>query len=313
MIAVGCDAGKEPYNRGVALEEQGKLIEAAAQYDAVCRRAPDSKLCTPSVARAAEARLHAAEDLTRANKFDDARKLLEGVRDSRDAASRTKADDSLKSLALVQGLKWEAALHKTDKRAALVDMEDVAASQAPVATKALDWLAHERPAILISQARDVCPSDQANCVAICSKLERLDPGTPEAIEAKGLREAWQQRTDVRAEQARREKEKKLYGVRVQAEKLLQQSVQWYGAQKQQERCMVNVMAQPTLGDEVMGAVATCGAGSDLSRRKEKLDEQWKDLLTPLDEGELLDSLAKRRDDALENGEYTPLKIDKPKE
>jgi hypothetical protein len=73
------------------------------------------------------------------------------------------------------------------------------------------------------------------------------------------------------------------------------------------------MAQPTLGDEVMGAVATCGDGSDLSRRKDKLDDQWRDLLAPLDSGEPLDSLAKRRDVAFENGEYTALKIDKPKE
>jgi hypothetical protein len=313
LSLLGCDAGKEPYNQGVALEEQGKLVEAAAQYDAVCRRAPDSKLCAPSVTRSAEARLHAAEDLVRAMKFEDASKLLEGVRDSHDDAGRTKANDRLKSLDLVQGLKWEAAQRKPDKRAALVDVEAVGASGAPIAAKAAEWLARERPAILVSQAREACPSDQADCVPTCSKLERLRPGTPEATEANALREAWQQRADARVEQARRDKEKKLYPLRIQAEKLLQQSVQLYAAQKQHERCMVNVMAQPTLGDEVMGAVATCGDGSDLSRRKDKLDDQWRDLLAPLDSGEPLDSLAKRRDVAFENGEYTALKIDKPKE
>ncbi len=313
VLSAGCDAGKEPYNQAVALEEQGKLVEAAAQYDAVCRRAPDSKLCTPSVARAAEVRLRTADELIRGTKFADAKKLLEVVRDSHDSAGHAKAEATLASPAVLNGLKWEVALQDPDKAAVLADMEAVAASNTPIAPKATEWLTHERPAIFLAQARAACSTDKPECTYRCTRLENLHPGTPEAVEAKTLRDAWQQRADERAEQARRDQEKAQYPLRLQAEKLLQQCAQWHAAQRRQSDCMIAVMARPTFGDEVMAAVSECGDGEAITRRKDKLDEQWKETLAPLDTGELLDSLAKRWEDACDHGEYTAVKIEKPKD
>lgn len=82
-----------------------------------------------------------------------------------------------------------------------------------VAPKAKEWITRERPAILAAVVRAKCADDDTSCVAASEKLEKLHPGTPEATEAKALREAWRKRADERAEVARKDAEKGTYPAR----------------------------------------------------------------------------------------------------
>jgi len=90
VTLAACDAGKAPYDEAVTLEEQGKLAEAAEKFDAVCRRAPGSKLCPTATIRAAAARIKAVnQDSALA---DALRQEIDRVKEERAALERRLAN-----------------------------------------------------------------------------------------------------------------------------------------------------------------------------------------------------------------------------
>lgn len=79
IAVIARDPARAIYGDATDLEEQGKLAEAASQYDRVCRRAPTSKLCPPSIERAAVLRLGLADKAIEGFKFGEAEALLKIV------------------------------------------------------------------------------------------------------------------------------------------------------------------------------------------------------------------------------------------
>lgn len=158
LLSPGCDAGKAPYNEAVALEEQGKLVEAAAKHDSVCIKAPDSKMCEPSKERAGVVRVQLADIQMKEFQFSAAKKLLEQVTEggASDATKKT-ARERLAGKDMSFGLRWEKASSLTDKRAALREMEAVVGSGAIAATKAKEWVEKEGPAIVAAETSRLYP------------------------------------------------------------------------------------------------------------------------------------------------------------
>ncbi len=163
VLLVCCDAGKEPYKEAVGLDEKGQLREAAEKYDGVCRRNPKSELCPTATSRAGALRLKLALQAMDGGKFADAEKTLKVVAETGDGDAKTKAEAQLASKDLIQGLVYERAVGKTDKRAALKDIEAVAASGTPIAAKAAEWLTKERPPLLLADATAVCVPPTSTC------------------------------------------------------------------------------------------------------------------------------------------------------
>jgi hypothetical protein len=254
VVVVARDPGRAVYDEAVRFEEQGNVGEAASRYDAVCRRAPDSKLCAPSIARAAAIRLRAADDAVQAFRFSEAEELLKQVSDAGDAALQAKARGKLTQPDLVLGLRWESALALRDKRAALETMEVLASSAASVGAEATAWLAKERPGILIGRLRELCPQDDGQCGPLSNRLEQLHPGTPEAKEASVLHAAWRMREDLRAQETRLARERALYPLRLEAEKVLKECVAVHAASEQHRQCMSARSKRTATARRVRGAL-----------------------------------------------------------
>jgi hypothetical protein len=289
MLVGGCDAGKAPYNEAVALDEQGKLTEAADKYDGVCRRAPDSKLCPTATSRAAAIRLKLAGQDVVALKFTDADALLKIVLESGDAESKDRARTQLASPEVMAGLAYEKAVAKTDKHAALPDMESSAASGTPIATKANEWLTKERPALLLADATTACTAKPPNaCPTICDRLVTLHAGTPEAQKATGLLATYQ------AAEAER-----LYPLLVKAEDLVAQCQTLWTANAGKQKCYLNMLAANP--DNAIAALAYCGDTDSTKQTKlqASLDQTIADIAVPAQ----TDSLKDRFKKACEEGEY----------
>jgi len=295
VLVVGCDAGKAPYNEGVALEEKGQLAEAAEKYDAVCRRAPDSKMCAPSVGRAGAARIKLAEAALTAFKFGEAEAVLNKVGETGDRENKTKAKGLLDSNDVTQGLAWEKAAAMTDKAKALPDMEKVAASGASTAGKANEWLAKERPALLLTAATQACtPKVTSACGSICERLVKLHP--TEADKVKDYLVAVKTADDER-----------LYPLLVEAEKLLQEMAKFKKASLAQDACLLPAMAANP--DNVMAAMAACpkppGRSTDL------IETDWNDLLKKFSDSARVSALQARWKLADEEGKYDKQEPKKP--
>jgi len=295
VLLVGCDAGKAPYNEGVALEEKGQLAEAAEKYDAVCRRAPDSKMCPPSVGRAAAARIKVAEAALTAFKFSEAEVVLKKVVETGDSDGKTKAKSLLDSNDGVQGLAWEKAAAMTDKAKALPDMESVAGSGASTAGKANEWLAKERPAILLAAATQACsPKVTDACAPACERLVKLHPAEADKVK------------DYLAS-VRTAQDEHLYPLLVQAEKLLQEMAKFKKASQAQDACLLPAMAANP--DNVMAAMAACpkppGRSSDV------IEQDWNNLIAKFTDQSRVTALQERWKQADEEGKYDKQEPKKP--
>lgn len=295
VLVVGCDAGKAPYNEGVALEEKGQLAEAAEKYDAVCRRAPDSKMCPPSVGRAAAARLKVAEAALTALKFSEAEVVLKKVVETGDLGNKAKAKSLLDSNDVVQGLAWEKAATMSDKAKALPGMESVAASGASTAGKANEWLAKERPSILLAAATQACsPKVTDACGPLCDRLVKLHPA--EAGKVKDYLAA------VKTAQ-----EERLYPMLVQAEKLLQEMAKFKKASLAQDACLLPAMAANP--DNVMAAMAACPKPP--GRSMDVIENDWNDLIKKFSDSARVSTLQERWKLANEEGKYDKQEPKKP--
>jgi len=291
VMVAGCDKGRAPYDEAVALEEKGSLAEAAEKYDGVCRRAPDSKLCLPSQQRAAKVRLTLGEKAIELLKFSEARTALAFVLESSDEDAKKRAKVLMESPAMVNGLRWEAASKATDKALVLGEMEALAKSNSPVAAKAAQWIAAERPAIWLTAAKGACArSAERNCAVYCRAIIEKHADTEQATEAKKLLAAYEL-----AEQRR------LQPLLVQVEKKLQECVKLHREQKAFHNCTLQQLA---IDDEPLRALAACGGDqSESGRRSEKLKDAWRKLLEDIGDDTRKEALEKRWSDACDHGEY----------
>lgn len=306
LAPAGCDAGKAPYNEGVELEEKGQLAEAADKYDSVCRRAPDSKMCQPSVTRAAEVRIKLAEQDIKAFKFSDAKAVLAKAGESGDEAAKKKAHELSTSADVNWGLRWEKAMAQAEKRNALDEMEAVAASGASTASKAAAWLTKERPALLLAAATAACtPSVTDTCGTICERLVKLHPDSPEAAKVKDYLVAVEA---ARAAAAAKEEER-LYGLLVEAEKDLAQAQRDYRQSKAHDACLLQQMAANP--DNALAAVAACGDATEAVNAREKLEKSWDKLMESIGDKSKVEALQERWKSAAEHGEYQPQPPKKP--
>jgi len=295
---VGCDAGKAPYNDGVELEEKGQLAEAADKYDGVCRKAPDSKMCAPSVTRAAEVRIKLADQDIKAFKFAEAKALLAKVAEGGDEAGKKKAHDLSLSADLNWGLRWEKAMAQPEKRNALDEMEAVAASGASTARKAADWLTKERAALLLASATGACtPNVTDSCGSICERLVKLHPDSSQATKAKEYLVAVEA---ARAAAAAKEEER-LYGLLVEAEKLLAQQQGAWRATKAHGQCVLQQLAVNP--DNAIAAVVACGEDPNGDYKADKREKAWKALMEQIANEAVTGALGERWKRADEQGEY----------
>lgn len=189
LLLAGCYAGKEPWQQGEALEKSGKPIEAAEQFDAVCARAPKSKLCAPSQTRAAEARIAAAGSLMKAFEYEKASQALDKVLAGPATEAHKRAKELRDSQELRMGLRWEQGMRSPDKRVTYEAMSEVVSSGTPVAKKAEEWLKiHGLPFFLVSLKERCARPAQPLCLEQAKALVKNNPGTPEAAEAQKLRD-----------------------------------------------------------------------------------------------------------------------------
>ncbi|MFI5301093.1 MAG: hypothetical protein ACHREM_23665 [Polyangiales bacterium] len=305
VLLTACDAGKAPYGEAVTLEEQGKLAEAAEKYDSVCKRAPDSKMCPPSVERAADVRLKLADQLVVAMKFGDAEKIIKLVADSGDAKSKPKAATALADKPLVMGLRWDRASALADKSAAWSDIEEIAKSGTPIAAKASEWLTKERPALLLAKAKASCtPAENLACTAACDALKAGAVGTPQAGEADGLLAAHSKAVDA----AKLAEAIRIYPLLVQAEDLLKAAAQEKKDADGRQACYLRSLAADP--DNAIGALAFCGETD--TKKVEKRKAAWDALVATIRDKAITDRLATRWKSAEDDGEYvreTPKKPD----
>jgi tetratricopeptide (TPR) repeat protein len=304
VLLAGCDAGKAPYQEAVTLEEQGKLAEAVARYDSVCRRAPDSSLCPPSVVGAARVRgsladhaLDAANALVTGLRFMEADAALRALANdaSTPEAEKAKATAALAAPVLALGVRYEKALALPDKAAALPEMEAVAVSASPAAPKATEWLTRERPPLLLAVATKACQATPpAECADACQHLLTLHPAAAEAAQARTLLETWKTQEDARVRP-----------LLAQGEQLLAQCQSLWRHQKTHQDC---IMGQLAGSDDPFVALAACGDADALTRRQEKLKETWTSLLENVGaESQASADLDARWSPACDHGEYEPKK------
>jgi hypothetical protein len=277
-------------------------VEAAAQYEAVCVRAPNSSMCPPSRERAGTVRLKLASRSIADFKFVAAEAVLKPAAESADTSVQAKAKAQLASNEYVAGLKWEKASASADKRAALTDMESVAVSGAPVAAKANEWLAKKRPALLLADATGACsPAPTAACPVPCNRLIALHAGTPEAAKATEYLAAYKAGEEVR-----------LYPLLVQGEKLIEECQSLWKADRRLQDCHLRALAADP--DNPLGALASCGgnyAGDDAQKRRAKLDETWRKLTDDVRNSDRVAVLETRMKKACDDGEYEKQTPKKP--
>ena len=309
ILLSACDEGKGIYDEAVTLEEAGQLPQAVEKYDAVCRRAPDSKMCDPSVVRAAALRIKLAEQLLQQLKFKEAEGYLKNVAGGDDDKTRKKAEELLASQDLTQGLLWEKAVAMADKSHAMGDIEVIAESGASVAEVAKKWLAKERPALLLAEAEAACkPNITKLCSGKCTRLVQLHPGTPQAAKAMQMGEMAREAEAKAKVEAEATEAKRLYPLLVEAEKLIAQAQRYWQRDQAHDRCVLGSLAG---NPDPLVAIAQCGDATSHTRDSDKLREKWELLLEEIRDRDKVDVLKKRFNDAEEHGEYQKQTLQKP--
>jgi hypothetical protein len=299
-VTAGCDAGKAPYDEGVSFEEQGKNAEAGEKYEAVCRRAPDSKFCQPAKERFDAVRMKLADADIQAGRYAQARTTLKAVVDG-GGPGKTRAEDALAADELTEGLKLEAALVSDDKTEALKVIERVAATKTRAASSAAEWLKKERPGILLDQARRACattPSDE--CKTICSALLELHAESPQAVQARTLLE---RNREAEAQRALAE-EQRLYDLLVGAEEKLDECARLQRKMAARDQCMKRGMLANLDGDPGQVILACGGPGTDEENaRPEALRRELNEIGQKTEANPEGQAFKQRIEEACEHGKY----------
>jgi hypothetical protein len=204
LALLGCDAARAPFAAGAQAEAEGKLDDAIARYDDVCARAGTSALCARAAVRADRLRFRRALAAIDEKRFAVAKRELDAISVSKDAATHDAATALAAAPDLVQGAAWDEVSALADKRAALPRIEALASAHVLVSADAEAWLAKSRPALLLEDVKAACgptppkppeptdggaPAEAASCSELGRKLSLLHPESPETAEATRLVDA----------------------------------------------------------------------------------------------------------------------------
>ena len=198
LALAGCDAARAPFAAGADAEAAGKLDDAIARYDEVCARAGTSALCARAAVRADRLRFRRALAAIDDKRFGVAKRELEAITGSKDAATHAAAAALAAAPDLVQGAAWDEASALTDKRAALPRVEALASAHVSVSADAEAWLTKHRPALLLEDVKAACgpalakkpdptdggdPAEDPSCSELGKNLALLHADAPETAEA----------------------------------------------------------------------------------------------------------------------------------
>jgi hypothetical protein len=189
IALAGCDHGKEPLAKGADAEVTGNLVEAVAQYRAVCEAG--SSLCPIATRRLEQIKLDEARKALASGDWKKAKAAIDIAADSTDAGVKRAAAEVMRKLPdLEKGLAWEEALASSKPEEALATMEGLAAAGFLVSPKAREWLEKNRPRILLDRIKAACSAQGVGaCAELGRDMVRLHPTSPESAEARALVDA----------------------------------------------------------------------------------------------------------------------------
>lgn len=297
-FVIGCDAGEDPFARAAQAEAAGKLAEAEPIYREVCAKNAASPLCPIATKRAERIRVKEAWRLIDEGQFAKAKELLTAAASSADASAKRAAETALKDPELVEGLRWDEANTLADQRAARITMEALAELQVSVAPKAREWLAKNRPALLLAEAKAACKADgQGSCYEVGKRLATIPAESPERAQAQALVDADYER---------------VYPILKKADNLLVQRVEVFDKQAKYDVCVQEFMPAP-------GGVAqhACAGNLGVEAREDgtfpigAIESHWAKRLQEIHDPGLVKALQDRWERAHKSGEYDPEAWPKP--
>lgn len=298
LFIIGCDAGKDPFARAAHAEAEGKLAEAGPLYGEVCARAAESPLCPIATKRAERIRVKEAWKLIDDGQLAKAKELLTAAAGSADASAKRAAEAALKDPELVEGSRWEEASRLEDKQAARIVMEAIAEQPVSVAPKAREWLATNRPAVLLAEAKAACRADgQGSCFEVGKRLASIPAESPERAQAQALVDADYER---------------VYPLLKKADNLLVQRVEVFVKQAKYDVCVQEFMPAP-------GGVAqhACAGELGVEAREDgtfpigAIVGLWEKRLQEIHDPGLVKAFQERWERAHKHGEYDPEVWPKP--
>ena len=297
----GCGSpAKNVMSDAAALESQGKLEEAAAKLEMGCALSPAGDPCPASDAKASETWVKAAEKAMTEGRYRDAERLLHRATLTADEAAKAKIRERIASDDLAQGLAFERAQGLGDKGAASALMEKIAATKAPAAAKAKEWLTKERPALLAAQVLAACgPAHEGSCTKTWDLLQETGATGPEIDKAREAAEA----------EARR-----VYPLRVQAEGFLPVFLGRHKQKEEVDKCVANMSEGESATPEADCALRVYG-DTPLDERYDALHSQdtlFRRTLKQIGDPQLTRDYEARRVAAEQSGNYSKLDLGKPK-
>jgi len=300
-LSAHCSSTSATFQQAEALEAQGKLEEAATNFDKVCAVDPKTPACADADAHAAKARLKASDEALTQGQYKKAKELLRTAQIGADEATAKDIDERLAKDDLKQGLLYESAAADPDKTIAFKTMEAIASTATPAAEKAKAWLTAERPAHLAQLVKAACgPRHEGSCSKTWAELQTLAGEKPPGFdEARAAAEA---------------EEKRIYKARFEAERFLGVFAQRGQRQKAYEKCLKDKAAE--IESEYERTTVCRGEAWETEAADRFLSEQNDDnlfrrRLTLIADPEIVASLEARKKEALETGTYTKVTVNKP--
>jgi hypothetical protein len=221
VALAGCDAGKDLLAKGAEAEAASDFAQARTLYQDACAKSP--ALCPIAIRQAEQVTLKEAWKAIAAGEYDKAKTVVEGAKAATDPAVKGAAEAASQDVEYAQGLAWEEASALADKEQALPKIEAIADLGIPVSVPAREWLAKNRPAILLGRVKVACKAGgQGSCAEAGKALATLYASNPENAEAQALVAADYQR---------------VYPLLKQAENLLIQRVEVYDKDQIVQICM----------------------------------------------------------------------------
>lgn len=188
LLLSGCDHGKEQLVLGADAEAAGNFAEAAAQYKAVCDNG--SSFCPTATRGLERLKLAEADQALSRGEYRKAKAAIDLALVSTDEGVKRAADAMNKLPDLEAGVAWEEAAAAPKPDQVLAAMEAIAGGSTGVAPRAGEWLAKNRPQILLDRVKAACATGGVeSCAELGRRLARLHPSSPESAEASKLVEA----------------------------------------------------------------------------------------------------------------------------
>jgi hypothetical protein len=297
LALAGCGKGRDVFPEAESLDKAGKFEEAAQKFDLACPLAPEGPRCGESAGRAFEERLKAAEAEIGQGHFLAAERLVLAALVTADDAAQKRARDRLAQEDLALGVRYERALTMADKKKIAAALEPIAASKAPVAQRAKEWLDREGPALLARAVKAACgPDHEGSCTETFARLQASGAKGPEVDEATKAAEAEQRR---------------VYPLRTQGESFVRVFATQGQKQKAFEKCRTEKTEE--------GAAAQCheeAFGSDPDDKqyqaRKNNENLFRRLLKQIADPALTADLEARKQRALSEGEAKTADVPKPK-